>query len=268
MVSIISAQRVGNDDGGVRHLDNGADGARSETNQRRVKRHPDTLRSEHSRRLSGAAAAGVLDDLCDKNFIYHWPKIGPAKRNYRGGYSERGRQDRDYFNRDRTWRDTGYGTNYYRSSPRFRNLTRARTYVHEGRRLPLSNSGMLSYNYSGTFEMTNASAFYLGGPKTWREGDRGRRESVNAIYLVQYFKTRQNSTLYVHLLGTWDSEQSMRRVVPPYPVEVRTFLGEPLMVGRCNSTSETENSAEDDGSPAPELLEDVLQFLAVTFNAT
>ncbi|KAG7306388.1 hypothetical protein JYU34_009018 [Plutella xylostella] len=58
----------------------------------------------------------------------------------------------------------------------------------------------------------------------------------------------------------------MSGVEAPYPVEARSFLGEALVVGRCNSSAGAPGA--DDGPSSPALLDDTLHFLAVKLNAT
>ncbi|KAI8422439.1 hypothetical protein MSG28_006278 [Choristoneura fumiferana] len=60
----------------------------------------------------------------------------------------------------------------------------------------------------------------------------------------------------------------MSRVEPAYPVEARNFLGEELVVGRCNSTGDGTSASDDDGPSAPALLDDVLHFLIFKINST
>ncbi|XP_049868133.1 glutamate receptor U1-like [Pectinophora gossypiella] len=59
----------------------------------------------------------------------------------------------------------------------------------------------------------------------------------------------------------------MAQVESPYPAEARNFLGEELVVGRCNS-SDGAAAGDDDGPSAPASLDDVLHFLTVRLNTT
>lgn len=59
----------------------------------------------------------------------------------------------------------------------------------------------------------------------------------------------------------------MSGVEQPYPAEARNFLGEVMVVGRCNCTGEGAPT-DDDGPIAPASVDDVLHFLAVRLNAT
>lgn len=60
----------------------------------------------------------------------------------------------------------------------------------------------------------------------------------------------------------------MSYVEVPYPVEARNFLGENLIVGRCNTSGDGTQSLDDDRQSATALLDDVLYFLAVRLNST
>lgn len=60
----------------------------------------------------------------------------------------------------------------------------------------------------------------------------------------------------------------MSGVEVPYPVESRNFLGEELVVGRCNSTGDGGPPLDDDGPSAEPMLDDILHFLSVRLNTT
>ncbi|XP_022834108.1 probable glutamate receptor [Spodoptera litura] len=60
----------------------------------------------------------------------------------------------------------------------------------------------------------------------------------------------------------------MSGIEVPYPVEARNFLGEELVVGRCNSSGDGNPSLEDDGPSAEDMLDDILHFLTVRLNTT
>lgn len=81
-------------------------------------------------------------------------------------------------------------------------------------------------------------------------------------------KIAQISIDLMYLTGNWNREHSMARVEPAYPVEARNFLGEELVVGRCNSTGDGTSASDDDGPSAPALLDDVLHFLIFKINST
>ncbi|CAH1646710.1 unnamed protein product [Spodoptera littoralis] len=68
------------------------------------------------------------------------------------------------------------------------------------------------------------------------------------------YKTRSN----------WDRVKSMSGIEVPYPVEARNFLGEELVVGRCNSSGGTWTPSNPSGSM---LLIVCLFFAVVTYNA-
>ncbi|XP_053613152.1 uncharacterized protein LOC128676810 [Plodia interpunctella] len=207
-----------------------------------------------------------LSELCGGNFIYRNDKNRSFNR-------RNGNNIRYYINCRNTGRShhqcsNEYEMNYYRSSERFRNITRNKTYKKNGQVLPLWRTGYTSYNYSRTFIMTNISKFSLRQQfYRWEKRNRlnGKESGIN---IVQYFKVRINSTLYAFYLGCWVKGLSMSGVDPPYPVEARNFLGEKLTVGRCNGSADGSTSLEDDGPSAPTLLDDVLYFLTVRLNTT
>lgn len=60
----------------------------------------------------------------------------------------------------------------------------------------------------------------------------------------------------------------MSKVERPHPVDARNFLGEELVVGRCNATADGTPSLDDEGPSAPALLDDVLHFLTIKLNTT
>ncbi|XP_060803740.1 uncharacterized protein LOC106141045 [Amyelois transitella] len=208
----------------------------------------------------------LISGLCGSNFVY--------KNERNRSFSRRNdNSDRYYINCRNTGRNNQqcsneYEMNYYRSSERFRNLTRNKTYKKNGQILPLWRTGYTSYNYSRTFLMTNISKFFLMQQfHRWEKNNHINRKD-NRINVVQYFKVRINSTLYAFYLGCWLGGLSMSGVEPPYPVEARNFLGEVLTVGRCNGTADGSPSLDDDGPSAPALLNDVLHFLTVRLNTT
>ncbi|KAF9413281.1 hypothetical protein HW555_008447 [Spodoptera exigua] len=132
----------------------------------------------------------------------------------------------------------------------------------------VNKSGITNYNYSRVFTMSNISRFSLiEQSRKWSLVHR-LEPSERVISVVQYFKVRSNSTLYASFLGNWDRVKSMSGVEVPYPVEARNFLGEELVVGRCNSTGDGNPSLEDDGPSAEEMLDDILHFLTVRLNTT
>ncbi|XP_059050067.1 uncharacterized protein LOC131845070 [Achroia grisella] len=208
--------------------------------------------------------------LCDANFFYKINEDKYVNRNLRISHNEH-----DYYKCRSGSRNrfecikTEYERNYYRTSDRFKNLTRNQVIKKSGRLVPLLQSGCANYNYSRRFEMTNISRFslWLQSKKCWSVGNRYEKNEMR-LYVVQYFKVKINSTLYAHFLGCWNREQSMSAVEVPYPVEARNFLGEELKVGRCNSTGDGSSSLEDDEPSAPALLDDVLHFLTYRLNST
>ncbi|XP_039751005.1 probable glutamate receptor isoform X1 [Pararge aegeria] len=158
---------------------------------------------------------------------------------------------------------------YYRTTERFKNIARNRKFEELEKSWPLSRSGILSYNFSSTFDFLNISQFHLKSfVRKWSGLNNINKTSFN-VYLIQCFKVRINSTLYVKYLGAWSIKRSMSLVDIPYPVEARNFLGEKFIVGRCNSSVEGSATAlDDDGPSAPQLLDDILQFVALRLNAT
>ncbi|XP_035433718.2 uncharacterized protein LOC118265111 [Spodoptera frugiperda] len=200
--------------------------------------------------------------LCDGNFIYK-ARSNSQRRIHREYHRN------EYRNNYRKQSiKTEYERNYYRTSERFINLTRNNTYKKNGNILPLFQSGVTNYNYSRTFTMSNISRFSLiEQSRKWGLVHR-LEPTERVISVVQYFKVRSNSTLYVCFLGNWDRVRSVSGVEVPYPVEARNFLGEELVVGRCNSTGDGNPSLEDDGPSAEEMLDDILHFLTVRLNTT
>lgn len=94
---------------------------------------------------------------------------------------------------------------YYRSTDRFKKLARNHTYTKYGKVWPLFNTGVTNFNYSRTFQMTNASRFSLARNfRGWSQNSRAEENSkAMKVHLVQYFKVRINSTLYAHYLGEY-----------------------------------------------------------------
>ncbi|PZC82663.1 hypothetical protein B5X24_HaOG200862 [Helicoverpa armigera] len=202
--------------------------------------------------------------LCDVNFIYK------GRSNY---FSQRPRDYGSHYNKYQNVHrnqniKTEYERNYYRTSERFRNLTRNKTYKRDGNVLPLYQTGVTNYNYSRTFTMLNISRFSLYSQfRKWNQQHR-MEASERVISVLQYFKVRANSTLYAYFLGNWSPSQSMSGVEVSYPVESRTFLGEELVVGRCNSTGDGNPSLDDEGPSSEPMLDDILHFLTVRLNTT
>lgn len=131
--------------------------------------------------------------LCDNNFVY--------KRNEN---EDVGNSRRNIFHKDicRTIKDNCksiYEINYYRTSRRFSNLTRNKTY-NNGRVSKLFQSGILYYNNSRVFDMTNISRFSLNQQfNSWNRF--ARLDATAGVHMLQYFKVRANSTLYACYLG-------------------------------------------------------------------
>ncbi|KAJ0175630.1 hypothetical protein K1T71_008789 [Dendrolimus kikuchii] len=65
----------------------------------------------------------------------------------------------------------------------------------------------------------------------------------------------------------WNRNNSMSQVEIPYPVEVRNFLEEEIIIGRCNSTQDGTLLFDNDGPSTPLLLDDVLYFLNARLHA-
>ncbi|XP_061730130.1 uncharacterized protein LOC133534851 [Cydia pomonella] len=210
-----------------------------------------------------------LLQICDGNFLY---KSATKPTNRRRNFLPRKQY---YYNNcrhahryDQNCNKTEYERNYYRTSERFRNLTRNQTYKKQGGIYPLFQSGVLNYNFSRTFDMVNISKFFVTREfNKWVRANNVNR-GIEGIHLIQYFKVRTNSTLYAFFLGDWDPDHSMSRVESPYPVEARNFQGEELVVGRCNSSGDGAAAGDDDGPSAPALLDDVLHFLTYRINAS
>lgn len=133
--------------------------------------------------------------LCDGNFIYK-ARSNSQRRIHREYHRN------EYRNNYRKQSiKTEYERNYYRTSERFINLTRNNTYKKNGNILPLLQSGVTNYNYSRTFTMSNISRFSLiEQSRKWGLVHR-LEPTERVISVVQYFKVRSNSTLYVCFLG-------------------------------------------------------------------
>lgn len=140
--------------------------------------------------------------ICDGNFLYKTSlKSTSPKRNFfnrKQYYYNNCRYGHRY---EQNCNKTEYERNYYKTSERFRNLTRFQTYKRSGNVWPLFQSGVLSYNFSKVFSMVNVSKFLLT-----REFNKWTRvnnvnQGIDGMILIQYFKVRTNSTLYAYFLG-------------------------------------------------------------------
>ncbi|XP_069356383.1 probable glutamate receptor isoform X2 [Maniola hyperantus] len=209
---------------------------------------------------------------CNHNFIYY-KDIGTWKKYYSSQINS-SQVDNIFFNSDSDDENAFYNRkteserNYYRTSQRFKNISRYRNYQVLEKTWPLLRSGILNYNFSRTFEVINASRFNLISIVRKWSNSSNFNKTVFDVYLVQCFKVRINATLYVKYLGAWSTTRSMSLVDIPYPVEARNFMGEKFIIGRCNSSAEGSTALDDDGPSAPELLDDILQFLTLRLNAT
>ncbi|KAL4715512.1 hypothetical protein ACJJTC_009138 [Scirpophaga incertulas] len=202
--------------------------------------------------------------LCDLNFVYNSYSLI-------GGIDKQGiiyNTTNHNCRRDNSCLKSIYERNYYRASKRFSNLTRNKLFKRAGRSISLYRAGYLYFNNSLNFKMTNISKFSLQKEfANWIKVSRGDSYK-RGTHVVQYFKVRVNSTLYAVYLGRWTVDQSMSVVEIPYPVEARNFLGEQLVIGRCNFTDDGSQSLDDEGPPAPVLLDDILRFLSIKLNTT
>lgn len=144
--------------------------------------------------------------VCDTNFAYKEYKDRKSndfniKRyqyyKHRRYYNNNCR----YGSHDQNCGKTEYERNYYRTTERFRNLTRSKMYKKSGTILPLSQSGILTYDQSRKFEMVNISKFSLKLQYKKSKRIYHYLEVSEGIYLLQYFKIRINSTLYAYFLG-------------------------------------------------------------------
>lgn len=151
-----------------------------------------------------------LAGLCDDNFKYNNENRSENKYNVR--------RQKNYSNRNCRFENRydlncSYGqghsrsdeTKYYKTSPRFHNLAKNKKFVKSGTEYSLSYTGITNYNYSRKFEMINASSFTLGDRsfRRWTKINKELDDTESGVYLVQYFKVRENSTLYAYLLGTF-----------------------------------------------------------------
>lgn len=119
-------------------------------------------------------------DLCKKNFIYDKVKFTKnSKRQHENN------NNKNYFE-----------TNYYRTSERFRNISKWKIYKSGDKIMPLLKSGLLGYNFSKPFVMVNVSQQTLN--------NFTKSTYVNYEYKInvfQYFKLRLNATLFAAYLG-------------------------------------------------------------------
>lgn len=142
-----------------------------------------------------------LRGVCDSNFVYKMKnKDTNDASSRRNTYYNRHYHNNVCKYGDRNCQKTEFERNYYRTTERFRNLTRKNNYKRSGSVLPLFFSGVLHFNFSKPFVMTNVTRFSLNHQiNRWTKVNR-YYENAGA-YIVQYFKVRINSTLYAHLLG-------------------------------------------------------------------
>lgn len=143
--------------------------------------------------------------LCDINFTYKQYTDNSHNdfntRRYQY-YKHRRYYHINYRYRSReTPGNTGYERNYYRTTERFSNLTRSKMYKKSGTLLPLSQSGILTYDQSRKFEMTNISKFSLKLQYKNYNTMYHYTEVLEGMYILQYFKVRINSTLHAYFLG-------------------------------------------------------------------
>lgn len=144
--------------------------------------------------------------LCDTNFEYkqyrdsNYNDFNIRRHQY---YKHRRYYHNNcrYGSRDQNCGKTEYERNYYRTTERFRNLTRSKMYKKSGTILPLPHSGILTYDQSRKFEMTNISKFSLKIQYKMSNRIYHYLDVLEGIYLMQYFKVRMNSTLYGYFLG-------------------------------------------------------------------
>lgn len=141
-----------------------------------------------------------LSGLCDGNFAYKTIRKEPKYKS-RKLYCN-GEKNGDCIIKNKIAK-TEFERSYYRSTERFKNLSKNHTYLRQGRVLPLFNSGFTNYNYSRIFWMTNISKFELALQfRKCQQMDEFRQSTRSPqIHLVQYFKVRINATLYARFLG-------------------------------------------------------------------
>ncbi|XP_046962239.1 uncharacterized protein LOC124531762 [Vanessa cardui] len=210
--------------------------------------------------------------LCDQNFNYHKNKISRIHRSQKMDnkcQTTSGRYDKYAYN---NCNQTKYEISYYRSTGRFTNIARYRTYNAYQRTdievtLPLWRSSILNYNYSRIFRVLKTEIFLTEGVKEF-QNQMNLNSAIFNIYAIQFFKMRLNTTLFLAFLGKWNQEHSMRSVNAPYPVEARNLMGEMFIVGRCNSSNDGSTLSDEEASTTPDLLDNVLNFLTQRLNAT
>ncbi|XP_072938862.1 uncharacterized protein [Epargyreus clarus] len=200
--------------------------------------------------------------LCDTNFVYSNNKRG---NNYNFNLRK---HDRRNSCPEYNCIKNEFEINYYRTSLRFKNITRNAEYTTFGKVMPLLRSGITSLNNSRLFQTLNVSRFSLRQQFTNWSKSYGIRYFTGGIHVVQYFKVRTNSTLYASYLGVWIQGSSMLRLEVPYSVEERNFLGEELIVGRCNISDDGTTVMDDERPAAPVLLDDILDFINIRLNIT
>ncbi|OWR43605.1 glutamate receptor 1 [Danaus plexippus plexippus] len=202
--------------------------------------------------------------FCDENFVY--------KKNRKVRISNGNNLNETGFSSKRCitvydCKKNEYDINYYKTTRRLLNLTRSQTYKSMGKLVSLYRTG-LKFNSSRYFHPTNVSNFSINKEIEIIRHRYNLKTFHSNINVVQYFKVRYNSTLFVSYLGVWSQNQSMALVESPFPTEARNFMGEYFKVGRCNYSEHTQSASDNEGPSAPELLDDVLQTLSIRLNAT
>lgn len=132
-------------------------------------------------------------NVCSENFRYN-KKYEAEKRFDKIPYNRR-------FYSECQNSKSEFERSYYKSTLRFKNLIRNKSYNRDSSPMPLNKSG-LKFNFSRNFDMINISQFSLKRHfQEWKEINNYRTNVTGNVLVIQYFKVRLNSTLYVSFLG-------------------------------------------------------------------
>lgn len=140
-------------------------------------------------------------DLCKNNFIYR--KKGLFRKNLPKNKNHSINTKLCRYNNISLYNcnTTEHEIKYFRNSTRFTNLTRHQNYKSFGKTVPLWRSGILNLNFSASFYTENISDFSLRHSiRKWKKMHNIEFNHIN-IHLLQFFKIRFNSTLFVTYLG-------------------------------------------------------------------
>lgn len=148
-------------------------------------------------------------DLCDHNFIY---KRKDIFRNRKSKYKNHSWLIHCHQNNIPSYNcnKTEGEINYFRTSPRFQNITKYQKYKVFDKIIPIWRSGILQYNFSRNFQSQNISHFSL--KTTVRNWQKIHNLVADfKVHLLQFFKVRHNSTLFVSYLGKFEQQNAFLR---------------------------------------------------------